>query len=35
VNFVGSAEPGELVDVQIGDATSTTLKGEQLVVAAA
>jgi tRNA-2-methylthio-N6-dimethylallyladenosine synthase len=27
VNFVGAAEPGELVDVQIESATSTTLRG--------
>jgi tRNA-2-methylthio-N6-dimethylallyladenosine synthase len=35
VNFPGSAPPGELVDVRILGATSTTLRGEQLVVAAA
>ena len=35
VNFVGSAAPGKLVDVRILGATSTTLRGEQLVVAAA
>jgi tRNA-2-methylthio-N6-dimethylallyladenosine synthase len=35
VNFAGSAEAGELVDVRITAATSTTLRGEQLVAAAA
>ena len=35
VNFAGSAAPGELVDVRVTAATSTTLRGEQLVVAAA
>ena len=35
VNFSGSAEPGELVDVRIDGATSTTLRGAQLAVAAA
>ena len=35
VNFSGSARPGELVDVLIEDATSTTLRGtEQALVAA-
>ena len=29
VNFSGEAEPGELVDVLIGEATSTTLRGAQ------
>jgi tRNA-2-methylthio-N6-dimethylallyladenosine synthase len=31
VNFTGDAAPGELVDVLIEDATSTTLKGAQTV----
>jgi tRNA-2-methylthio-N6-dimethylallyladenosine synthase len=35
VNFAGSAQAGELVDVRITAATSTTLRGEQLVAAAA
>ena len=35
VNFSGSAEPGELVDVRVDGATSTTLRGAQLAVAAA
>jgi tRNA-2-methylthio-N6-dimethylallyladenosine synthase len=35
VNFVGAASPGELVHVLIERATSTTLAGEQLAVAAA
>jgi tRNA-2-methylthio-N6-dimethylallyladenosine synthase len=35
VNFVGSAAPGELVEVLISSATSTTLRGEQRVLAAA
>jgi tRNA-2-methylthio-N6-dimethylallyladenosine synthase len=35
VNFMGAAAPGELVDVLIEDATSTTLRGaEQALVAA-
>jgi tRNA-2-methylthio-N6-dimethylallyladenosine synthase len=35
VNFIGSAAPGELVDVRIEGATSTTLRGtEQAAVAA-
>ena len=29
VNFAGNAQPGELVDVEIAGATSTTLRGEQ------
>jgi hypothetical protein len=29
VNFVGSADPGELVLVEIDGATSTTLSGRQ------
>jgi tRNA-2-methylthio-N6-dimethylallyladenosine synthase len=35
VNFAGSASPGDLVDVTITGATSTTLRGELPVVAAA
>ena len=35
VNFSGSAEPGELVDVLIGEATSTTLRGAQAARVAA
>jgi 2-methylthioadenine synthetase len=35
VNFSGSATPGDLVDVTIERATSTTLAGSQLVVAVA
>jgi tRNA-2-methylthio-N6-dimethylallyladenosine synthase len=35
VNFNGSASPGELVDVQIEDATSTTLRGTQSALVAA
>jgi tRNA-2-methylthio-N6-dimethylallyladenosine synthase len=35
VNFVGSAAPGELVDVSIEAATSTTLRGSQLTAVAA
>jgi tRNA-2-methylthio-N6-dimethylallyladenosine synthase len=35
VNFVGTAEPGELADVRIEDATSTTLRGTQAALAAA
>jgi tRNA-2-methylthio-N6-dimethylallyladenosine synthase len=35
VNFAGSAEPGELVDVRIDRATSTTLGGTQAAVAVA
>jgi hypothetical protein len=33
VNFLGDALPGELVDVRIERATSTTLGGSQLAVA--
>ena len=33
VNFTGSAEPGDLVAVEIAGATSTTLAGEQRVPA--
>jgi tRNA-2-methylthio-N6-dimethylallyladenosine synthase len=35
VNFAGEAVPGELVDVRIEDATSTTLRGVQAVPVAA
>jgi tRNA-2-methylthio-N6-dimethylallyladenosine synthase len=35
VNFVGTAIPGELVDVRIEDATSTTLRGTQAALVAA
>jgi tRNA-2-methylthio-N6-dimethylallyladenosine synthase len=35
VNFAGTARPGELVEVQIDAATSTTLKGKQLAAIAA
>jgi tRNA-2-methylthio-N6-dimethylallyladenosine synthase len=35
VNFAGTSAPGDLVDVRIDDATSTTLKGEQLAAVAA
>jgi tRNA-2-methylthio-N6-dimethylallyladenosine synthase len=35
VNFTGSAAPGELVDVEIESATSTTLAGRERVAAAA
>jgi tRNA-2-methylthio-N6-dimethylallyladenosine synthase len=35
VNFAGTASPGELVDVRIDDATSTTLRGVQSVPVAA
>jgi hypothetical protein len=35
VNFAGSAQPGELVDVVIDAATSTTLRGAQHAVVAA
>ena len=35
VNFEGTAAPGELVDVRIEAATSTSLRGAQAVVAAA
>jgi tRNA-2-methylthio-N6-dimethylallyladenosine synthase len=35
VNFSGEAEPGELVDVLIGEATSTTLRGAQAARVAA
>ena len=35
VNFSGEAHPGELVDVSIESATSTTLRGSRQVLAAA
>ena len=35
VNFAGSAAPGELVDVRIEGATSTTLRGIELAAVAA
>jgi tRNA-2-methylthio-N6-dimethylallyladenosine synthase len=35
VNFTGVASPGELADVKIASATSTTLAGEELLVARA
>jgi tRNA-2-methylthio-N6-dimethylallyladenosine synthase len=35
VNFAGDAAPGELVQVEIESATSTTLRGRQAVLAAA
>ena len=35
VNFSGKAQPGELVDVRIESATSTTLRGAQPVPVAA
>jgi tRNA-2-methylthio-N6-dimethylallyladenosine synthase len=35
VNFSGAAQPGELVDVRIDAATSTTLRGAQAVAVAA
>jgi tRNA-2-methylthio-N6-dimethylallyladenosine synthase len=35
VNFAGAAEPGELVPVRIASATSTTLAGARLALAAA
>jgi tRNA-2-methylthio-N6-dimethylallyladenosine synthase len=35
VNFPGVARPGELVDVEIASATSTTLAGEELLLARA
>jgi tRNA-2-methylthio-N6-dimethylallyladenosine synthase len=33
VNFTGMAVPGELAEVQIASATSTTLAGEESLVA--
>jgi tRNA-2-methylthio-N6-dimethylallyladenosine synthase len=35
VNFTGVAAPGELVDVEIASATSTTLAGEESLLARA
>ena len=35
VNFTGSAQPGELVEIEIAGATSTTLRGTQRAVVAA
>jgi tRNA-2-methylthio-N6-dimethylallyladenosine synthase len=35
VNFAGAAAAGDLVDVRIEGATSTTLRGDQLTAAAA
>ena len=35
VNFAGDSQPGELVDVRIEGATSTTLRGAQAVPVAA
>jgi tRNA-2-methylthio-N6-dimethylallyladenosine synthase len=35
VNFAGSAQPGDVVDVRISGSSSTTLRGEQALVAAA
>jgi tRNA-2-methylthio-N6-dimethylallyladenosine synthase len=35
VNFDGSAEPGELVDVLVESSTSTTLRGRELASVAA
>jgi tRNA-2-methylthio-N6-dimethylallyladenosine synthase len=35
VNFHGAARPGELVDVRIEDATSTTLRGTEAALVAA
>jgi hypothetical protein len=35
VNFTGDAVPGELADVLIGGATSTTLRGAQRTAVAA
>jgi tRNA-2-methylthio-N6-dimethylallyladenosine synthase len=35
VNFVGSAEPGELVDIVVEGATSTTLRGRRTALVAA
>jgi hypothetical protein len=31
VNFTGDAAPGDLVDILVEDATSTTLRGTQTV----
>ena len=35
VNFAGSAQPGELVDVAIDGSTSTTLRGREVALVAA
>ena len=35
VNFVGSARPGDLVQVEIESATSTTLRGREVALVAA
>jgi hypothetical protein len=35
VNFTGAAAPGELVEVEIAAATSTTLRGAQRTAVAA
>ena len=35
VNFTGTAQPGDLVGVEIHSTTSTTLRGAQVVAAAA
>jgi tRNA-2-methylthio-N6-dimethylallyladenosine synthase len=35
VNFTGTASPGDLVDVRVEDASSTTLRGVQAVPVAA
>jgi tRNA-2-methylthio-N6-dimethylallyladenosine synthase len=35
VNFTGSAQPGELVQIEISGSTSTTLRGTQLAAVAA
>jgi hypothetical protein len=35
VNFTGAAAPGDLVEVRIDGATSTTLRGTQAVPVAA
>ncbi len=35
VNFAGTSAPGDLVDVRIEGATSTTLKGTELAAVAA
>ena len=35
VNFAGASAPGDLVDVRIDGATSTTLKGTELAAVAA
>ena len=35
VNFTGTSTPGSLVEVRIDDATSTTLRGQELAAVAA